>query len=672
MGNGLGISLIPFETGNTKNLKCKIIDESLANKYPVNANCNTDDILQYMGSDHDLSLRTSDNCKSVNVSVDVDYELFVKFKGDVQSITNYITGLFNNVHTLYKRENISIALAQINIHTAKDNFTHISAGEDLESFRKKYPNTNKTLKILLSGYSKSNQATLGGIANIGTICLPSYSYGFANVIGTYVTAPNYSWDVFLVTHELGHILGSKHTHACAWGPGKNKAIDNCAKLEGSCASPGIPLKGTIMSYCYLSGMPGIDFTLGFGTEPGDLIRQKVKSASCLSSYIPSTKTLDKSNSLVEANLECTDGSYTHYYFDNNTIDPKDDLLLLSINKNGNDIGSIGDGSLSIKLITTKNYGSKKGNQITAAYVDKTKPWFVANKYWDIKTNKKLSKPVDIKYYFHTKDLDDLKGSAGVFAPSELKLFNILPPGNPNPESNHANTQAQQFISYNSSAKKTLNTYLLSQSDSSVYLMELNTQTLSSSGFGISPKSQGFVHFQSMSSASQGINFKTSKEINCSYFTVEKSLDEIQFDSVGRVEAKGNSTIPVLYKYKPIGHEFGSPVFYRLKACNTSNEIMYSPAFSDYTPAKPSNTVSYYPNPVKSGDLFVNYQNNLDAGAAEIYILDIYGKIVNSFKSQLTRGNNFFKINVTGLSNGIYFLSINDNLDVQKISFTVHQ
>jgi hypothetical protein len=67
------------------------------------------------------------------------------------------------VHTLYKRESISIALSQINIHATKDNFTHITANEDLENFRKKYQNPKKMIKILLSGYSKSNQAVLGGI-----------------------------------------------------------------------------------------------------------------------------------------------------------------------------------------------------------------------------------------------------------------------------------------------------------------------------------------------------------------------------------------------------------------------------------------------------------------------------------------------------------------------------
>lgn len=87
-----------------------------------------------------------------------------------------------------------------------------------------------------------------------------------------------------------------------------------------------------MSYCYTSGQPGVDMTLGFGTEPGNLIREKINLASCLSSYIPTNKNVTQSNKHIYANTECFDGTFTHYYFDNNTISPSDDILVMSINK----------------------------------------------------------------------------------------------------------------------------------------------------------------------------------------------------------------------------------------------------------------------------------------------------------------------------------------------------
>src|SRR5690606_21482823 len=86
------------------------------------------------------------------------------------------------------------------------------------------------------------------------------------------------------THEMGHNLGSPHTHACAWN-GNNTAIDGCGPTagysEGSCPMAPLPTNGgTIMSYCHLVSGVGINFNNGFGPQPGDLIRDKYNTATC--------------------------------------------------------------------------------------------------------------------------------------------------------------------------------------------------------------------------------------------------------------------------------------------------------------------------------------------------------------------------------------------------------
>jgi hypothetical protein len=84
--------------------------------------------------------------------------------------------------------------------------------------------------------------------------------------------------VEVVTHELGHNLGSWHTHSCNWPGG---ALDNCYTPEGGCSSGPPPSNGgTIMSYCHLTGY-GINFNNGFGPVPGARIRDKVLAATCL-------------------------------------------------------------------------------------------------------------------------------------------------------------------------------------------------------------------------------------------------------------------------------------------------------------------------------------------------------------------------------------------------------
>ncbi|SMD45869.1 Por secretion system C-terminal sorting domain-containing protein [Aquiflexum balticum DSM 16537] len=108
---------------------------------------------------------------------------------------------------------------------------------------------------------------------------------------SYQTVPSYSGSVFIMAHEFGHLFGSYHTHACAWN-GDNTAIDGCQSTEdvgfGFCSLPGIPPEGgTIMSYCTNQSV-GVNFNLGFGPQPGNVIRSSVANAACLCECVNST------------------------------------------------------------------------------------------------------------------------------------------------------------------------------------------------------------------------------------------------------------------------------------------------------------------------------------------------------------------------------------------------
>jgi Metallo-peptidase family M12/Secretion system C-terminal sorting domain len=214
-------------------------------------------------------------CKTVNIYFECDYKLYVDKGYTVAGVTNYVTSLFNQVATLYANENVGVAISQIYVWTSPDNYTgQTNIGNLLNAFRQTVgTNFNGQLAHFLSTRSLG-----GGIAYVDVICFKQYAFGVSCINASFQNVPTYSWSVEVLTHELGHNLGSYHTQSCSW---PNGALDNCVSPEGSCAPGPAPVNGgTIMSYCHLTGT-GINFNNGFGPVPGAKIRDKVLNASCL-------------------------------------------------------------------------------------------------------------------------------------------------------------------------------------------------------------------------------------------------------------------------------------------------------------------------------------------------------------------------------------------------------
>lgn len=214
-------------------------------------------------------------CKTVNVYFECDYKLYTDKGSSTTNVTNYVTGLFNQISTLYANENVGIAISQIYVWTSTDPYaSYNSTSTVLNAFRsQRGVNHNGNLAHFLS-----SRALGGGIAYLDVICFKNYAHGVSAIGTSYQNVPTYSWTVEVVTHELGHNLGSWHTHSCNWTGG---AIDNCYSPEGSCSPGPTPSGGgTIMSYCHLSGV-GINLTKGFGPLPGARIRNQVLAATCL-------------------------------------------------------------------------------------------------------------------------------------------------------------------------------------------------------------------------------------------------------------------------------------------------------------------------------------------------------------------------------------------------------
>ncbi len=245
-------------------------DSNLKDFNPLTCQVNEDYIRAEEGEDNHSHGRTAAT-KCVNVYWEVDYPVYQDKRGNT---LNYITGLFNQSKILFDNDGISVKLSQILIWDSPSPYGNGSSGSRLSNFRNYRTSYNGDLAHLI-GYGGG-----GGVAYVRALC-GRYSYAYSGIGSSYRNVPAYSWSVMVVTHEQGHVMGSPHTHDCAWN-GNNTAIDGCYNPGGGCARPGYPANGgTIMSYCHLVQGVGINLANGFGPQPRQRIRDYVNSRSCL-------------------------------------------------------------------------------------------------------------------------------------------------------------------------------------------------------------------------------------------------------------------------------------------------------------------------------------------------------------------------------------------------------
>ncbi len=215
-------------------------------------------------------------CKVVEVYFEADHRMYKDNGSNEAETMDFVSAMFNVVALLYANESIVVKISKTRVWTTQDNYPSNSSTAALYSFRSRLGGQfDGNIAQLLSTVPANN----GGVAYVGVLCAKNYGVSYANIRNNFKEFPTYSWTIEVVTHELGHNFGSPHTQSCDWPGGP---IDGCVPSEGGCQRGPAPNGGgTIMSYCHLTSY-GIDFQKGFGPLPGNLIRSKYQSASCLS------------------------------------------------------------------------------------------------------------------------------------------------------------------------------------------------------------------------------------------------------------------------------------------------------------------------------------------------------------------------------------------------------
>jgi hypothetical protein len=209
------------------------------------------------------------------LAIDTDTEYLASFSNNTTATTNYIATLVANINVMYERDlNLRLLVGTTILRTGTDPWNAAGSpatGSQLNEFTSywnaNYPKsgTPRSFAALFSG--KSPGGSISGVAWIASsVCGTGNDYSFNEI------SAHGSWlwgDTLIVGHEIGHNMGSPHTHCYA-----NPAPDRCYAGEGcytgatSCPASqtinGVAnVTGTIMSYCHLSGIGGCGSSLVF-------------------------------------------------------------------------------------------------------------------------------------------------------------------------------------------------------------------------------------------------------------------------------------------------------------------------------------------------------------------------------------------------------------------------
>ncbi len=250
----------------------------------------------------------SDKC--IFVFVDCTENLFIHYGSSVQNTVNNIYAIWNDIRTAFNNEQLHVGISEINVWTSTIPFTTTTRELGIQTFAAYYQNNywgNMAMLLDWNDGANGNSGVAGGYG---------WAKGIApNVCGNYNPNPNPVWnhgsfiyndlnyfgnyqnfpvparqeEVYIFIHEIGHLLGSFHTHSCNWllstNPNVFGAIDNCAPMEGACSAGPAPVNGgTFMSYCLGPGQ-FVNFNNGFGPLPGQAIRAFVDGNDCLTNCI---------------------------------------------------------------------------------------------------------------------------------------------------------------------------------------------------------------------------------------------------------------------------------------------------------------------------------------------------------------------------------------------------
>jgi hypothetical protein len=159
-----------------------------------------------------------------------------------------------------------------------------------------------------------------------------------------------------------------------------------------------------------------------------------------------------------------------------------------------------------------------------------------------------------------------------------------------------------------------------------------------------------------------LKWSTASEINNDFFTIERSADAVNWETVGAVAGAGNSTEQINYEFTDFSCPNGA-TYYRLKQTDFDKKFKYE-AKIYIEKHKDPDQLFIHIDPLNNYLNIVNIEGEKDIKAIHIY--NVYGNEI--YHST----NNESRIDISNFKNGSYLISIYLKSKIRILKFIVYK
>lgn len=152
-----------------------------------------------------------------------------------------------------------------------------------------------------------------------------------------------------------------------------------------------------------------------------------------------------------------------------------------------------------------------------------------------------------------------------------------------------------------------------------------------------------------------LSWQTAQEDPGDIFTIEKSIDGVQFNSIGKIKGKGG----VNNQYQWTDTTAGDVIYYRIKIHTAANNVIYSRVLKFENESTAKNRIRLKQNPVQQ--IIPLEVISEKSGQMSIQLVDLIGRSILTRSIHIQKGINQVQVNVPAVARrGIYILKTEVN------------